>query len=91
MCIGLVVNLEGLPVGYEVFDGNRRDVTTLEEMVDLMEKKYGKAQRVWVFDRGIVSEENLEHLREKGSSYVVGTLYNTSLNSDHWLRCKTRL
>ena len=40
VCIGLVVNLEGLPVGYEVFDVNRRDVTTLEEMVELMEKKY---------------------------------------------------
>lgn len=55
VCIGLVVNLEGLPVGYEVFDGNRKDVTTLEEMVELMEKKYGQAQRVWVFDRGIAS------------------------------------
>lgn len=74
VCIGLVVNLEGLPVGYEVFDGNRRDVTTLEEMVEMMEAKYGKAQRVWVFDRGIVSEENLDYLREKGSRYVVGTL-----------------
>ena len=74
VCIGLVVNLEGLPVGYEVFAGNRRDVRTLEEMVELMEKKYGKAQRVWVFDRGIVSEENLDYLREKGSRYVVGTL-----------------
>jgi transposase len=69
-----VVNLEGLPVGYEVFDGNRKDVTTLEEMVELMEKKYGKAQRVWVFDRGIVSEENLDYLRKRGTRYIVGTL-----------------
>jgi transposase len=60
-------------VGYEVFDGNRRDVTTLEEMVDLMEEKYGKAKRVWVFDRGIISEENLEVLRERGAKYMVGT------------------
>ena len=73
VCIGLVVNRDGLPVGYEVFDGNRRDVTTLEEMVDLMEDKYGKAQRVWVFDRGVVSEENLELLRERGAKYIVGT------------------
>jgi hypothetical protein len=62
VCIGLIVNFEGLPVGYEVFDGNRKDVTTLEDMVEKMETKYGKAQRVWVFDRGIVSEENLEYL-----------------------------
>lgn len=73
VCIGLVVNVEGLPVGYEVFDGNRRDVTTLEDMVKLMEDKYGKAQRVWVLDRGFVSEENLDFLRERGAQYIVGT------------------
>ncbi len=73
VCIGLVVNTDGLPIGYEIFDGNRRDVTTLEEMVDLMETKYGKAQRVWVLDRGIVSEENLDFLRKRGAKYVVGT------------------
>ena len=73
VCIGLVVSEEGLPVGYEVFDGNRRDVTTLEEIVEMMEGKYGKANRVWVFDRGIVSEENLEELKDRGTKYVVGT------------------
>jgi transposase len=73
VCIGLVVNVEGLPVGYEVFDGNRRDVTTLEEMVELMEDKYGKAKRVWVLDRGIVSEDNLDFLRERKARYIVGT------------------
>ena len=74
VCIGLVVNVDGLPVGYEVFDGNQRDVTTLEEMVELMEDKYGKAHRVWVLDRGIVSEENLDYLRQRGAQYVVGAL-----------------
>lgn len=73
VCIGLVVTMEGLPIGYEVFDGNRRDVTTLEDMMELMEDKYGKANRVWVFDRGIVSEENIEHLNERGAGYIVGT------------------
>jgi transposase len=73
VCIGLVVNSDGLPIGYEIFDGNRRDVTTLEEMVQLMEDKYGKAQRVWVLDRGFVSEENLDFLRERGAQYIVGT------------------
>ena len=74
VCVGLVVNSDGLPMGYEVFDGNRRDVTTLEEMVELMENKYGKANRIWVLDRGIVSEENLDYLRQRGARYVVGTL-----------------
>lgn len=73
VCIGLVVTLEGLPVGYEVFDGNRRDVTTLEDIVELMETKYGKAHRVWVFDRGVVSEENMDYLIEREAQYIVGT------------------
>lgn len=73
VCIGLVVTKEGLPVGYEVFEGNRRDVTTFEEIVEWMETKYGKAGRVWVVDRGMVSEENLEGLRQRGARYVVGT------------------
>jgi hypothetical protein len=73
VCIGLVVTREGLPVGYEVFAGNRNDVTTLEEIVKLMEEKYGKANRVWVTDRGIVSEDNLEFLRKRGARYLVGT------------------
>lgn len=73
VCIGLVVTPEGLPMAYEVFAGNRNDVTTLEEIVRLMEEKYGQAQRVWVFDRGISSEENLEWLRQRGAMYLVGT------------------
>lgn len=73
VCIGLVVTIEGLPIGYEVFDGNRADVTTLDDMIELMEKKYGKANRVWVFDRGVVSEENLLELRKRNAYYIVGT------------------
>jgi transposase len=73
VCIGLVVTEDGLPLGYEVFAGNRHDSTTVKEIVTRMESKYGQAQRVWVMDRGMVSESNLEFLRERGSSYIVGT------------------
>ena len=73
VCIGLVVTPEGLPVGYEVFAGNRADVTTLQEIVRLMENKYGQAERIWVIDRGITSEENLAWLRQRGARYLVGT------------------
>jgi transposase len=73
VCLGLVVTPEGLPIAYEVFAGNRADVTTLEQIVKLLEDKYGQAQRVWVFDRGIVSEENLAWLRERDAQYLVGT------------------
>ena len=50
-----------------------RDVTTVEAVMRMVERKYGKARRVWVFDRGIVSEENLEALRRRGGQYLVGT------------------
>jgi len=73
VCIGLVVTREGLPLGYEVFAGNRNDVKTLDAIVEAMEAKYGRAERIWVFDRGIVSQENLEFLRERRGQYVVGT------------------
>ena len=73
MVIALIVNPEGFPLSYEIFDGNRADVTTLEAMVRLVERKYGRARRVWVFDRGIVSEENLALLRRRGGQYLVGT------------------
>lgn len=73
VCIGLVTTREGLPIAFEVFDGNRPDVTTTQEMVEIMEAKYGKANRVWVMDRGMVSEENLCSLRSSGARYVVGT------------------
>jgi len=71
--IGLVVTRSGLPLGYEVFHGNRGDATTLDEMMAKMEALYGKASRIWVFDRGVASEKNLEALRTRGGSYLVGT------------------
>jgi len=73
VCIGLVVTRCGLPLGYEVFAGNRHDSTTLEEVVETMEGRYGKAQRIWVLDRGMVSEDNIEFLKAGGRRYIVGT------------------
>lgn len=71
--IALVVSRCGMPLGYEIFAGNRSDVTTLEEMVDSMEGRYGKAQRIWVLDRGMISAENIEYLKQEGRRYIVGT------------------
>ncbi len=73
LIIALIVNVEGFPFSYETMDGDRADVTTLETMLQMVERKYGKARRVWVFDRGIVSEENLAALRKRGGQYLVGT------------------
>ena len=73
VCIALVVTPEGLPLAYEVFDGNRADVTTVEEIVETMREKYGQERRTWVMDRGMVSEENIDRLRQLGASWLVGT------------------
>jgi transposase len=73
VCIGLVVSSEGLPLAYEVFAGNRSDVTTVQEIVTMMEGKYGKAKRIWVMDRGMVSQLNLDFLKQRQAYYVVGT------------------
>jgi transposase len=85
VCIGLVTTREGLPVAFEIFDGNRPDVTTTQEMVGIMEAKYGKANRVWVMDRGMVSEDNLEFLRSSGARYVVGTPKSLLKKFEHQL------
>jgi len=73
VCIGLVVSPEGLPLAYEVFAGNRADVTTVEDIITMMEGKYGRAKRIWVMDRGMTSEENIEFLRQRNAHYIVGT------------------
>jgi len=72
VCIGLVVSRCGMPLGYEVFAGNRSDVTTLEEIVVKMEGRYGKAGRIWVVDRGMVSAKNMGFLKSDGRRYIVG-------------------
>ena len=73
LVIALIVTPEGFPLAYEVFPGNTRDVQSLETMLNQVEAKYGKAKRTWVFDRGVVSEDNLQKLRERHGTYVVGT------------------
>ena len=71
--IALVVTREGMPLGYEIFPGNTTDVSTVEDIVANMETRFGKANRVWVMDRGMVSRENVAWLNETGRRYVIGT------------------
>jgi len=76
VCIALVVTKEGMPLGYEVFDGNRVDVTTVEHIVDTMEQRDSKAQRVWVMDRGMTSADNVAWLQQTGRRYLIGANKN---------------
>jgi transposase len=72
VCIGLVVTREGMPLGYEVFAGNRTDVTTVEEIVGTMESRFGRARRVWVMDRGMTSAETVAWLQSGDRHYLIG-------------------
>jgi len=94
MVIALIVNSEGFPFSYETFDGNRADVSTMETILRMVERKYGKARRIWVMDRGIVSEENLAAIRKRGGQYLVGTprsqmkQFEAELLKDDWIRVR---
>jgi transposase len=90
LVIALIVNNEGFPFSYEVFNGNRADVSTMEAILRTVERKYGAARRVWVMDRGIVSEANLAAIRKRGGQYLVGTPrsklkeFERELTEDGW-------
>lgn len=97
MVIALIVNSEGFPFSYETFDGNRADVSTMEAILRMVERKYGKARRIWVMDRGIVSEENLAAIRKRGGQYLVGTprrqmkLFEQELLKDDWIQVRPEI
>ena len=94
MVIALIVNSEGFPFSYETFDGNRADVSTMETILRMVERKYGKARRIWVMDRGIVSEENLAAIGRRGGQYLVGTprsqmkRFEQELLQDDWVEVR---
>ena len=92
MCIGLVCTPEGLPLNFEIFAGHRADVITVKDIVGKMEDRFGQAERIWVMDRGMVSEANIEFLRQRQARYIVGTPksrlrdYQTQLaGKENWL------
>ena len=72
VCIGLVVSKCGMPLGYEVFEGNRHDVKTWKEIVTTMEERYGQADRIWCGDRGMMSKDNLEFMQSGNRKYIMG-------------------
>jgi transposase len=97
VCIALVVSRCGMPLGYEVFDGNRLDVTTVEDIVNLMEKRYGNADRIWVMDRGMMSAKNIDFLKQNGRRYILGSSratlkkFEQELLKDGWHTIRTGL
>jgi transposase len=73
LVIALIVTPEGFPLSYEVMGGGTADSTTLSGFLDRIEKRYGHANRIWVMDRGIPTEDSLAKMRSMGASYLVGT------------------
>jgi len=71
--IALVATKEGLPLSYEVFAGNTSDVKTVKNIVGKIEDKFGKSNRVWIMDRGMVSADVLAWLKEEKRAFIVGT------------------
>ena len=71
--IALIVTPEGFPLSYEVLSGNTADSTTLGDFLERIEQRYGRANRIWVMDRGIPTEDSLAKMRAMGASYLVGT------------------
>jgi len=92
--LALVVTREGLPLGYEIFAGNKNDVTTLRQIVETMEGRYGVADRIWGLDRGLVSEDHIEWLKTHGRRYIVGTpksllrRFERTLTAETWQRVR---
>src|SRR5216684_821403 len=97
LVIALIVNNQGFPFRYETFKGNRADVSTMETILRMVERKYGKARRIWVLDRGIVSEENLAAIRKRGGQYLVGTprsqmkQFEEELLKDDWTQVRPKV
>lgn len=97
VCIALVVTKEGIPLGYELFAGNTHDSKTVETMITTMEKIYGKADRIWIMDRGMLSPENLKVLRQEQRRYIIGTSksqlkhFETELQQSDWQKVRDGL
>lgn len=71
--IALIVTPEGFPLSYEAMGGGTADSTTLSGFLERIENRYGRANRIWVMDRGIPTEDSLAKMRSMGASYLVGT------------------
>ena len=75
MVIALIVTPEGFPLAYEVMPGNTSDKSTLADFLKKIEEQYGTANRTWVMDRGIPTEDTLQTMRNHDHPihYLVGT------------------
>jgi len=90
--IALIVTRDGFPLAHETFAGNTRDLKTVKHIVTTIEARFGKSQRVWVMDRGMIDEDALAFLNEEGRRYLLSTRrhalqeFQSELTSPGWQR-----
>jgi Transposase DDE domain len=90
--VALVVTREGFPLAHYTWAGNTQDVKTVQRLVEAIEARFGKSQRVWVMDRGMISDEALNFLSAEGRHYLLATkrpalnAFQAELRSPGWQR-----
>lgn len=90
--LALVVSRDGFPLAHFTLAGNTQDLQTVQQIVRAVEKRFGRSQRVWVMDRGLISKEVLQFLRKEGRRYLLATRrsdlkkFHKRLSADGWQR-----
>jgi transposase len=90
--VALVVTRDGFPLAHRTFAGNTRDLKTVQTIVTEIEAQFGKTQRIWVMDRGMISDESLKFLAEPGRRYLLATRrgelaeFQSKLGREGWKR-----
>lgn len=73
MLVALVVTRAGFPLAHDTWPGNTQDLQTVQRIVTAIETRFGKSNRVWVMDRGMISDDALEFLSAPGRRYLLAT------------------
>jgi hypothetical protein len=90
--LALVVTRDGFPLAHQTLAGNTQDLQTVEGIVTAIETRFGRSQRVWVMDRGMISEETLRFLSQPGRRHLLATRrgelasFQEELCRDGWTR-----
>src|ERR1700730_2641736 len=86
--LALIVTREGFPLAHFTLAGNTQDVQTVKKVVKAIEKRFGTAQRVWVMDRGMISQKTLAFLGQSPRKYLLATRRQELVRFQKYLGCK---
>jgi transposase len=80
--VGVIMSKQGIPLGHEVFEGNRNDVMCFSKIINQVSEKYKVDRVIMVGDRGMVSKNNIRHLEQKNYKYIFGYRMRTIPQED---------